>query len=233
MPVPDGPVLFVGEGGEGFAGVDDVCVADGAKEMAIEEGIAVGVRFAQVEARMLCERVHGAGFCLFGDGFAVDMAGPPAAFFGELRGADPRLNAQTAGFEFAFESGGGQTSERLKRPGKEHDFVLLLDVPGDAGQAFFEKGNRIEVSVQKRRVDVGEVTLVGVLDGDEAVREKAESLDTPAKVIDDGNFAAVAQFAEEAAFERWFGQKSAVEVENSGDAVAGFDGLGSQEERIR
>ena len=79
--------------------------------------------------------------------------------------------------------------------------MLLLGVPGDTGDAFFEQGDGIEVSVEECSTEVGEIALVGMLDGDDAVREKAESLDAPAKVVGERNFPAVAEFAEEATFQ--------------------------------
>ena len=82
-------------------------VANDAEEMAIQEGVGVGVRFAQVEAGVLRESLQRASFGGSGDGLVLEIAGPAASFFGELRGADPRLNAQAASFELAFKSGGG------------------------------------------------------------------------------------------------------------------------------
>ena len=232
MPVPDRPVLVVGESREGFARVDGVRMTYRGEQVTIEERVGIGVRFAQVEASVLRERLQGASLGRSREGFALEMAGPSAAFFSEPRGADPRLNAQTAGFQFALKSSGSKARERLERTGEKNDLVFLLGVPSDAGETFREKSDGIEVTVEERSADVGQVTLVGVLDGEEAAREESESVGGPAEIIRKRNFVVVAEFAEEAAFEGRFGEECAVEIEDGGDAAAGLGRVASEDEGV-
>lgn len=60
--MPDGPVSLVGDGGEFPAGIHRVGVANGEKEIVVEQTVGVGVGLAKIEAFALCQGFDGVGF---------------------------------------------------------------------------------------------------------------------------------------------------------------------------
>jgi hypothetical protein len=139
MPMPDGPVVFVGEGSQFPAGIDGVSVANSRQKVAIQQTVSVRVTVAQIEVAPFGEHFNGADFCGTVYAFSGKVAGPPAAYLRERSGADVKLTSNAAQFQFALKSQCGELREFSQCTADKNNLMALVGVPERAGNPLFEE----------------------------------------------------------------------------------------------
>ena len=232
VPVPHRPVVEIGERGKIFAGIDGVGVADGGEHVAIGKGVSVGVTLGERNAVRAGKETDGIAFRRAVHWWTEEFAGPEAVTHFESGGTDMNFRFDAASFEFTFESGGSHLSEWLERTGDENEAVILASVPEDASDSFSEDGDFADVAIDEVTRNVGKILFVSVANGgDTSGGQEAQGFEEPAEIIGEGNFVIAAESAEEAEFERGFGDEGAVEIEEGRDAA--FVRCGGRVRRVR
>jgi len=182
-PRPDGPIFLVGDGDEFPAGIYGVRVANGEKEIPVEQAVGVSMALVEIEAMALRQGFDGVGFGGTIHGGAIQTAYPSTAMFFEAGGTEERAQLQATGFEFAGQRGSGEMRERFQGATDQNDFVSLANVPGDAGDPFFEKRDGVHITEDQIAGDVREVALIAMVNRKQTLGQEPQRLRGPAEVI--------------------------------------------------
>jgi hypothetical protein len=141
-------------------------VSNGAKDVAVLPAIPVGVRLLEIESGVAPQGKQSANFRRTGNRFADNVTGPESALFGELGGADPYFDWDTARFRFTLERRSRVLCKRFESATEQNNFVFLPRMPQNASDAFIEKREGVEMTQSERSAHVRQVTFITALYGE-------------------------------------------------------------------
>src|ERR1700693_333894 len=193
MPVPDRPVVKIGQGGELLVGIYRMRVTDRREHERIQRRVAVGMTIAKIEPAPFRIVEHGAAFRFAKHCVAKQPPRPLAAIFFEARGADLDSRLDAPSFQFTFQRGSGHVGQRLQRAGDENEFVSLTAVPAQTRDGFLENWERLQMPEHAVAPDSAEIALVRMLNGGKSMWKQTQSVRGPSHVICNGNLAPAAK----------------------------------------
>src|SRR5580692_1654760 len=198
MPMPDGPVVKIGQSGELLVGVYRMSVAGRREHEGIQRRVAVGMTIAKIDSAPFRVMLHGTAFRFAKHRVAQQPPRPLAAIFFEARGAHLDLRLDAPCFQFTFQRSCGHMGQRLQRASDENEFVSLTAMPAQTRNGFLENWERLQMPEHAVAPDAEEIALVRVLNGGKSTRKQTQSMRGPSRVICNGNLAPAAKHAVQA-----------------------------------